>query len=293
MADGLVNLSDQFQGLSMENLIGGPLTAAAKAEIMLANATADFINKVGFTWDSSNPPIPTTRYVDFDFERQREVPPAPAAGAGTAAVPAVLITETVKLHVPLLAIVPVPNLQVDTVDVTFDMEVKSSTSSKASNDQEIGFDAKLGIHYGPFSLDVEVQGKISSHQENTRSSDNSAKYHVAVHASNHGMPEGLARVWDIMATSISPVVTPKALTITSVNPDHGPAAGGTSSIITGTGFTGATAVNYGSTAASKFNVDSSTQITATSPAGKGAVNVVVITPAGTSDTSRLNLFTYQ
>ncbi len=210
MADGLVNLSDQFQGLPMESLIGGPLTAAAKAEIMLANATADFIHKVGFNWtvkpnppDANGNPVPPTitsetRYVDFDFDRQNQDTDGKA------------ITETVTLHVPLLSIVPVPNLQVDTVDIIFDMEVKSSTSNKTSNDQEIGFDVKVGLQLGPFTLNAEVQGKVSAHQESTRSSDNSAKYHVAVHASNHGMPEGLARVWDIMAASISPVVKPKA-----------------------------------------------------------------------------------
>ena len=37
-----------------------------------------------------------------------------------------------------------------------------------------------------------------------RTSDNSAKYHVAVHAEDRGMPEGLARVMDIMQSAIAP-----------------------------------------------------------------------------------------
>jgi hypothetical protein len=53
--------------------------------------------------------------------------------------------------------------------------------------------------------------------------------------------------------------------------------------IAGTAFTGATAVNFGSVAATSFTVDSNTQITATSPAeNAGTVDVTVTTPAGTS-----------
>ena len=51
-------------------------------------------------------------------------------------------------------------------------------------------------------------------------------------------------------------------------------AGGTSVVITGTGFTGATAVKFGSTVASSYTVNSATQITATSPAGSaGTVDI--------------------
>jgi hypothetical protein len=53
-------------------------------------------------------------------------------------------------------------------------------------------------------------------------------------------------------------------------------------IITGTNFTGATAVMFGAVAATTFTVNSATQITATSPAGTGTANVTVTTPDGTS-----------
>jgi len=37
-----------------------------------------------------------------------------------------------------------------------------------------------------------------------RSSDNSAKYTVSVHAEDKGMPEGQARVMDILQTAAAP-----------------------------------------------------------------------------------------
>jgi IPT/TIG domain len=77
-----------------------------------------------------------------------------------------------------------------------------------------------------------------------------------------------------------------------VAPGSGPAAGGTAVTITGTNFTGATAVKFGNVAAS-FSVNSATSITATSPAGAaGTVDVSVTTPAGTSPVVAADQFTY-
>jgi hypothetical protein len=81
-------------------------------------------------------------------------------------------------------------------------------------------------------------------------------------------------------------------TVTNVNPNTGPPTGGTSVAITGTNFTGATAVRFGGSAAGSFSVNSATQITATSPAGTGTVDVTVTTPGGTSTTSSADQFSY-
>ena len=48
-------------------------------------------------------------------------------------------------------------------------------------------------------------------------------------------------------------------------PDVRPGGGGTSVTITGTNFTGATAVTFGGIAATSFTVNSATQITAVAP----------------------------
>ena len=82
--------------------------------------------------------------------------------------------------------------------------------------------------------------------------------------------------------------------VTSVSPTSGPTAGGTSVTINGTGFTGATAVSFGGTAASTYTVNSSSKITATAPAEPaGIVDITVTTPSATSTTSTADQFTYQ
>jgi hypothetical protein len=86
-------------------------------------------------------------------------------------------------------------------------------------------------------------------------------------------------------------------TVTKVEPKTGSPSGGTTVTITGTGFTGATAVKFGSTNATSFKVNSATSITAispkSSPMGSSTVDVTVTTPAGTSPTSSADQFTYK
>jgi|GEM_PF-3023375 len=82
-------------------------------------------------------------------------------------------------------------------------------------------------------------------------------------------------------------------TVTEISPTSGPTAGGTSVTITGTNFTGATAVSFGATNAASFTVDSATQITAVSPArAAGTVDITVTTAGGTSATGADDQFTY-
>ena len=75
--------------------------------------------------------------------------------------------------------------------------------------------------------------------------------------------------------------------VTGVEPGEGPLVGGTKVTITGTNFTGAKEVKFGSVAAKAFTVVSATSIAVESPAGVSAatVNVVVTTVGGKSAVS--------
>lgn len=184
-----MSVAEQFAGLDMKSLIGGPLTAAADASILLARSTADFINDVGFDANGK------VRTAAFGYERRS------ANDDGTSNL------EEMKVAVPMLAIVPIPNLQIDEVNVLFDMEVKQSEKLEKSTD--LGASLSGSAKFGP--VKVSITGSVSSHSSNTRSSDNSAKYHVDVKATNHGMPEGLSRVLDMMAACISPTLVSSEL----------------------------------------------------------------------------------
>ena len=91
-----------------------------------------------------------------------------------------------------------------------------------------------------------------------------------------GVPQsGFAR---FTLSGIAPPPSP-APSITSFDPASGPV--GSSVTVTGSGFTGATSVNFGAVAATSFTVDSDTQITAVVPSGFAHSPIKVTTPGGT------------
>ena len=149
MPEGAEKMGEQFSGLNMESLIGGPLKAAYDAQAMLAASTVKFIENVGFEAPGTDG---TGRVRTETFSFKRGVASENGEGVGT---------EEVSLKVPLLSIVKIPALGIDEVDIKFDMEVKSSESLEKSSDES---------------------GELK----------------------DFGMPEGLARILDILATASTP-----------------------------------------------------------------------------------------
>jgi hypothetical protein len=83
-----------------------------------------------------------------------------------------------------------------------------------------------------------------------------------------------------------------ATTVIGVDPGTGPEAGGTTVTITGTCFTGATGVLFGTTAARSFRVVNDTTIIAVSPPGVGTVDVTVTGSITCGSATRDNAFRY-
>ena len=164
------NIANQFTGLPIENLIAAPLLAAAEWQKSLAQTTAAFITEVGMDKDGN------TKSVKFNYEDG---------------------SESVSLNVPLLSIINVPSLCVDEIDINFDMEVSTQTASKSSTDSSATASASVG--WGCWKASFE--GKVSHHSENSRKSDSSAKYTIAVKGKQE-KPEGLMKVMDMLNNSI-------------------------------------------------------------------------------------------
>ena len=167
MADTIAN---QFTGLPIENLIAAPLLAAAEGQKSLASTTAQFITEVGM--DSSG----NTKSVTFNYEDG---------------------SKDVKLDVPLLSIINIPSLCVDSIDVEFNMEVSTQSSNKSSTDSSATVNASCGFA----CWKAAFEGKVSHHSESNRSSDTSAKYSISVKGKQE-KPEGLMKVLDMLNSSI-------------------------------------------------------------------------------------------
>ena len=80
--------------------------------------------------------------------------------------------------------------------------------------------------------------------------------------------------------------------VAELSPDKGPATGGTTVTITGSGLLGVTAVHFGTHPARIDKVLSATEVKVTSPRGTGAIVVNVTTPGGTSAKTKAAQYAY-
>ncbi len=117
-------------------------------------------------------------------------------------------------------------------------------------------------------------------------------------------PPGAAGTVDVKVTTAAGVsasgsddhftyTAASAPSVSSLATTSGGSGGGTFVTINGTGFTGATAVDFGTVSVPFFTVNSDSSITLYSPPQSAAtVHVTVTTPSGTSSTSADDEFTY-
>jgi uncharacterized membrane protein len=146
-----------------------------------------------------------------------------------------------------------------------------------------GFTGATGVGFGSTSgasLNVDSDTQIT-----TSSPAGTGTVDVTVTIPAGTSPTSPADQYTYLTASAAPQVT-------AISPTSGSAAGGDQVTITGSGFTGATDVGFGLTSGASLNVDSDTQITTSSPAGTGTVDVTVTTPVGTSATTPADQYTY-
>ncbi|MCC4798370.1 DUF2589 domain-containing protein [Enterovibrio norvegicus] len=208
----LVSMAQQFAGLPMRSLIGGPLNAAAQANSMMAVTQTKFMldtcfNKSSDTKDKTSlTPIMVTMQITRGVISEGDAKDGEKPDVGIDQV-------TTQFDVPLLTIIPLNSLGVETVQVDFEMEVKSSysdessQSSSSSTSEQGSFDAKLGEGW----WSVEVKGSIShdsqsaSSQKSTYQKSNNAKYTVSVGAGQLPLPQGVTTIIQAFSNSISPI----------------------------------------------------------------------------------------
>lgn len=184
------------------SILGGPLTAAVDAQKAAAQACAEFIQNVGFDKDN------LVRTVTFKFERSSNAaaPGTASPAAGTAPVSGPF---TVTITVPLLTILVIPFIRIESLTVAFKTNITASTVTEQSATSSMATEGKLegGVGFGPFK--VSFSGGISSKKDSTATS--TSKYSVEhtidinLHATQDDMPAGLAKLLGILTDSIGSI----------------------------------------------------------------------------------------
>ncbi|WP_302826515.1 DUF2589 domain-containing protein [Anaerofustis stercorihominis] len=168
-----MSINDKFTGLDFEKLIGAPLKASVDANEQLAKSTADFIQNVNF--DKNEQRTVSFKYKIKDDENNK-----------------------INIDVPLLALVPIPSLNMGEVNILFDMEVKDTAKDNLNNKiPENNENAEFSM------IDVSINGSKASHIKNTKRSTNESKYQVNLKTVNKLAPEGLKILLEDISEKVS------------------------------------------------------------------------------------------
>nr|WP_321357856.1 DUF2589 domain-containing protein [uncultured Draconibacterium sp.] len=251
MESNLLSMAQQFSGLPMEALIGGPLNAAANANAAMAVTQTKFLLDTCFIKThvaqqaavqgtpgdpTATPPVQevigTPEIPEHDeyapimivmsltrpvlTPGNKATPGDPTATPPVPATPAtapIISNITTQFNLPMLTIIPINSLAVETVDINFEMEVKSSFSEEESQTSEkefkgeSSFEAKAG--WGPFSVTVKGSASYDSKDSSTHNThyqkSNSAKYTVNVHAGQLPVPKGVNTIIEAFTQCIQPI----------------------------------------------------------------------------------------
>ena len=185
------DISAQFTGLPIEDLIVSPIVGMAKGQAKLNDVTWKYINEVAFVKDTDG--NTTARSLDVQMQR---VMTDPTDGSQS--------VKTLYSKVPMLPLVPLPALAITSADIAFTMEVKTSEVNKDSSDTSGSFSATASGGFWGMKYSATMSGSVATHKENTRSTDNSAKYEVKVHAEQLPPTEGMLKLSDYLTQMLEP-----------------------------------------------------------------------------------------
>jgi hypothetical protein len=163
----------------------------AKGQAKLNDVTWKYINEVAFQTDKEG--NTTARSLDVQMQR---VMTDPTDGSQS--------VKTLYSKVAMLPLVPLPALAITSADIAFTMEVKTSEVDKTSEDKSGSFSASASGGFWGMKYSVNMSGSVATHKENTRSTDNSAKYEVKVHAEQLPPTEGMLKLSDYLTQMLEP-----------------------------------------------------------------------------------------
>lgn len=189
-------MASQFSGLPMKALIGSPLKAATDANAMIAQSQTQYLITTCF--ERPNPDSPKLRPIMVEFEVSRSVidkdghiNPTPLK---------------MTFAMPLMTLIPINSLAIETLEVSFEMEVKSSREFSRESDTDIEQRGKrnhIDSAYKAHEFDTELHGSISS-----KSSGNdraAASYEIKLTAGQLPLPRGITTIIDVFHQNMMPM----------------------------------------------------------------------------------------
>ena len=203
----------QLRSIPFGDLIGAPLNAAIKAQGQAAISTYEFIRSAGL---QLNPATKMLEAIPVGFSFQT------AEG------------ESRTLILPLLAIVPIPLLVIDDLNISFkaNISAESSTKESALDSSSLSAGASGSLEYRFVKANFTASYSSKKDSTATANSRYSVEYtmDVNVHASQAGMPAGLATMLQILSSSARTVQSSGQIKLLSDPPTQLKAGGSSDSV---------------------------------------------------------------
>jgi len=170
-----------INSLPIEKMVAAPLMAAINAQTEMSMQLANFVNKVGI--ESGN----KVRMVTMEYQQVE----ANAEGKEE--------TKQRFIQAPFLAMTGIPNLAIEDVNISFELEVSTAEESKSSTtvDTETKGSAKGGGWFTP-KFEASFSAKVCHKSEQTRKTDTRAKYSFNVSARKQAPPEAFMRLIEVI-----------------------------------------------------------------------------------------------
>jgi len=172
-----------FSDIDFYSLISGPMVAVVDAQIVAARTTTQFIQDVGYTLDP-NSAVMSVVMANFHYEE--------------------VVNNTVstrRIVIPFLYMVPVPYVQVDNLQITFNAQVNSvytrvtNETTRCSGSLTQDPSCQLSSQYAL----PDFGGGISAQKTETSSLTVKKNYQltISVRCSQSSLPGGMSRVLDL------------------------------------------------------------------------------------------------
>lgn len=176
---GIVN------ALPIEKMVAAPLVAAVKAQSEMSLSLAHFIQDVGIDKEGN------MRMVTLKYEET----------AADSSDPTKTTTQTRYVQAPFLAMTGLPNLAVESADISFDLEVKTAEEEVNKNQEDATVTTEYKSWWSPVT--AKFTGTVTHSSQQTRSTDTRAKYTFNVSARKQGTPEAFLRIIDAVTNSVA------------------------------------------------------------------------------------------
>ncbi|MDH5366705.1 MAG: DUF2589 domain-containing protein [Cyclobacteriaceae bacterium] len=177
----------ELHSLPFQKIIGAPLLALVQGQAQAAQATAEFIEKIGFesAETAGQGDLGGLRMVTFSYQKPDD--------QGN--------LQSYIVEVPLLSLIPIPSIEIKNAEMEFNIkitDIQTETTSLALSSS----DAEEGNWLSNERVEFRAaMGKMQSNTSGQTETDIQMK--VKINAQQADIPTGLAHIFRLMDQSIN------------------------------------------------------------------------------------------